>query len=95
MAFPETPRTRALDSAMEKHGPKSFSSKFTNRGKIPGEVIDIKQRETCTELMDPDKREWPVPPNYGLEPQFVPPRTELKCVRLVFVIFGVQSLTNL
>jgi hypothetical protein len=61
-------------SAMEKLGPESFSLKFTNHGKTPAEVIDIKQRETWTELMDPDKRELPVPPDYGLETKFVQPR---------------------
>ncbi len=61
-------------SAMEKLGSESFSLKFTNHGKTPAEVIDIKQRETWTELMDPNKRELPIPPDYGLDTKFVQPR---------------------
>ncbi len=61
-------------SAMDKLGTESFSLKFTNYGKTPAEIIDIKQQETWTELMDPDKRELPIPPNYGLETKFIQPR---------------------
>ncbi len=61
-------------AAMEKHGPESFSLKFTNHGKTPAEVTDIKKRETWTELLDPDKRELPVPPDYGPETKLAQPR---------------------
>jgi hypothetical protein len=76
---------------MKKQAKLSFTLEFTNHGKTPAEVIDIKQRETWTELMHPDKRELPVPPNYGLETKFVQPRI---IVPGDFFIYDSTNLTS-
>lgn len=61
-------------SKMEKLGREHFILKVSNNGKTPAEIIDIKQQETWTDLTDIEKRELPIPPNYGLDTRFVQPR---------------------